>query len=102
MNVDQAWQSVLLQLQSEMPKASYDTWVGETRPVSYENGALTVGVPNAYARDWLESRLASTVSRLLVGIMDSNVAVNFVVAQAEEPEVIDSDAAGYDSTPSPY
>src|SRR5512143_179991 len=96
MNVDQAWQSVLLQLQSEMPKASYDTWVGETRPVSYENGALTVGVPNAYARDWLESRLSSTVSRLLVGILDSNVAVNFVVAQSEEPELSEPDAAAHE------
>jgi chromosomal replication initiator protein len=40
---------------------------------------LTIGVRNAYARDWLESRLASTVSRLLVGIMNASVAVNFIV-----------------------
>jgi chromosomal replication initiator protein len=84
MNIDQAWESVLSQLQSDMPKASFETWLGEARPMTYENGALTIGVPNAYARDWLESRLASTISRLLVGIMSSNVAVNFVVAQAEE------------------
>jgi len=89
MNIDQAWASVLSQLQSDMPKASFETWLGEARPLSYENGALTVGVPNAYARDWLESRLASTISRLLVGIMSSNVAVNFVVAQAEEIEARD-------------
>ena len=84
MNIDQAWDSVLAQLQSDMPKASFETWLSEARPVSFENGALTVGVPNAYARDWLESRLASTISRLLVGILSSNVAVNFVVAQAED------------------
>jgi chromosomal replication initiator protein len=84
MNIDQAWESVLSQLQSDMPKASFETWLGEARPLTYENGALTIGVPNAYARDWLESRLASTISRLLVGIMSSNVAVNFVVAQAAE------------------
>ncbi|MFH1184907.1 MAG: chromosomal replication initiator protein DnaA [Chloroflexota bacterium] len=89
MNIDQAWASVLSQLQSDMPKASFETWLGEARPLSYENGALTVGVPNAYARDWLESRLASTISRLLVGIMSSNVAVNFVVAQAEEIDTRD-------------
>ena len=86
MNADQAWQSVLGQLQMEMPKASFNTWVRDTRPVVYENGALTIAVPNAYARDWLESRLASTVDRLLVGIMNSSVAVNFVVAQGEEAE----------------
>lgn len=79
MNVEQAWQSVLGQLQMEMPRASFDTWLRDTRPLSYQNGTLTIGVRNAYARDWLESRLASTVSRLLVGIMNASVAVNFIV-----------------------
>jgi chromosomal replication initiator protein len=79
MNVEQAWQSVLGQLQMEMPRASFDTWVRDTKPVSYQDGTLTVGVRNAYARDWLENRLSGTVSRLLLGIMDSSVEVNFVV-----------------------
>jgi len=86
MNAEQAWQSVLGQLQMEMPRASFDTWVRDTRPVSYENGILTVGVRNAYARDWLESRLASTVNRLLIGILDSNVSVNFIVLGSDEAE----------------
>ena len=84
MNVEQAWQSVLGQLQMEMPRASFDTWVRDTRPVKYENGLMTITVRNAYARDWLESRLASTVNRLLIGIMDSNVSVNFVVSQNDD------------------
>lgn len=79
MNADQAWQSVLGQLQMEMPRASFDTWVRDTRPLSYHNGMLTIGVRNAYARDWLENRLASTVNRLLIGIMNASVAVNFIV-----------------------
>jgi chromosomal replication initiator protein len=87
MNAEQAWQSVLGQLQMEMPRASFDTWVRDTKPVSYQDGTLTIGVHNAYARDWLESRLASTVSRLLVGIMNASVAVNFIV-NSNEPETI--------------
>ena len=58
MNPEQAWQSALGQLQMEMPKASFDTWVRDTQVVSYTDGTLTVGVRNAYARDWLESRLS--------------------------------------------
>jgi len=85
MNAEQAWQSVLGQLQMEMPRASFDTWVRDTRPISYDKGVLTVGVRNAYARDWLESRLASNVSRLLIGILNANVTVNFVVVNADEP-----------------
>jgi chromosomal replication initiator protein len=84
MNAEQAWKSVLGQLQMEMPRASFDTWVRDTRPVSYDKGVLTVGVQNAYARDWLESRLASTVSRLLIGVLNSNVSVDFVVSGADD------------------
>lgn len=92
MNAEQAWQSVLGQLQMEMPRASFDTWVRDTRPISYQDGTLTVGVRNAYARDWLESRLASTVSRLLVGIMRGSVNVDFVV-NGIEPEIVRDEAS---------
>jgi hypothetical protein len=54
MNPEQAWQSVLGQLQMEMPRASFDTWVRDTRVVSYAEGSMTIGVNNAYARDWLD------------------------------------------------
>ncbi|HET9908811.1 MAG TPA: chromosomal replication initiator protein DnaA [Anaerolineales bacterium] len=89
MNAEQAWQSVLGQLQMEMPRASFDTWVRDTKPVSYHNGTLTISVRNAYARDWLESRLASTISRLLLTIMNVSVAVNFIVSNNEPDQTID-------------
>ena len=93
MNVEQAWQSVLGQLQMEMPRASFDTGVRDTRPVSYQDGMLVVGVRNAYARDWLENRLANTVSRLLVGIMNASVSVNFVVNGNETETAVDETPA---------
>jgi chromosomal replication initiator protein len=99
MNSEQVWQSVLGQLQMEMPRASFDTWVRDTRLVAYDDGMMTIGVRNAYARDWLESRLLSTVARLLAGIMNHSVDVRFVVAnghdQAEEeatPEAVSPDS----------
>ncbi len=100
MNVEQAWQSVLGQLQMEMPRASFDTWVRDTKPLSYQGGTLTIGVRNAYARDWLESRLASTVSRLLVGIMNASVAVNFIV-NGNDAEVIADEAPPPSGQPEP-
>ncbi len=89
MNPEQAWQSVLGQLQMEMPRASFDTWVRDTSPVSYQNGTLVVGVRNAYARDWLENRLAATVNRLLFELMNTSVSVNFVVNGNGNEPVLD-------------
>jgi chromosomal replication initiator protein len=91
MDAEQAWQSALGQLQMEMPKASFDTWVRDTRISSYADGMFTVAVRNAYARDWLESRLSSTVIRLLTGIMNRSVEVAFIVHASENSmEVPDS------------
>ncbi len=87
MDAEQAWQSALGQLQMEMPKASFDTWVRDTQIYSYEDGMFTIGVRNAFARDWLESRLSTTVTRLLMGIMNRSVNVSFVVNSISgEPE----------------
>ena len=80
MDGNQAWQSAKGQLQMEMPRASYDTWVKDASIISYEEGTFTIGVRNAYARDWLAQRLSSTTTRLLMGIMNQEVSVEFVVS----------------------
>ena len=84
MKAAQAWQAALGQLQMEMPKAAFDTWVRDAELLSYEDGSFIIGVQNAYARDWLESRLSSSITRLLTGIMNRTVEVRFTVWQDAE------------------
>jgi chromosomal replication initiator protein len=85
MNPQQAWQATLGQLQMEMSKAAFDTWVRSAELVSYESDTFTVGVSNAYARDWLDSRLTSTVSRLLTGLTGQPQSVRFTVWHKDDP-----------------
>jgi chromosomal replication initiator protein len=80
MNAAQAWDAVLGQLQMEMPKATYDTWVRDARFLRFENSTFTIGLKNAYARDWIENRLNSTISRTLMGIMDQPVELQYIVS----------------------
>jgi chromosomal replication initiator protein len=79
MEAIQAWKAAKGQLQVEMPKATFDTWVKKTDLVAAEDGAFIVGVENAFARDWLASRLTTTVNRILTGFMNRTVEVKFVV-----------------------
>jgi chromosomal replication initiator protein len=87
LKAEQAWQAVLGQLQLDMPKATYDTWVRNAEIVSYEDNVFIIGTPNAYARDWLENRLSSKIKRLLCGILNRTVSLRFTVWQAgvEQP-----------------
>lgn len=83
-DLQQAWSSVLAQLQLDMPRASYETWVLGTEALELKNDVLLVSTRNAYARDWLESRLTSTVQRLLVGVLNHSVSVKFVVGEESQ------------------
>ncbi|MBI5824435.1 MAG: hypothetical protein HZB18_10445 [Chloroflexi bacterium] len=86
-DLQQAWSSVLTQLQMDMPRASFETWVLGTQALGLENDVLLVSTRNAYARDWLDSRLTSTVQRLLVGILNRSVSVKFVVGDESQEEM---------------
>lgn len=91
MIAEQAWQAVMGQLQMEMSKASYDTWVRQTQLVTYDEilGRFHLGAPNAYACDWLDSRLKTTVVNKLTGMMARPVEVTFQVWSAPAPEMAD-------------
>jgi chromosomal replication initiator protein len=79
MNAEQAWQAALGELQLQLTKATFDTWVKSTYVVSSEDGTFLVGVHNAYAKDWLENRLLTTIKRTLVGIVGRSVDIRFIV-----------------------
>ena len=98
MNAKQLWQAALGQLQMEMPRATFDTWVRDAELLAYEDRVFVIGVHNAYARDWLEDRLLSTVKRVLTGIVGRTVEVRFVVWQESTVDEMPSLALPESST----
>lgn len=79
MNADQIWQAALGELQLQMTKPTFDTWLKNTRAVSYEDGTLVVEVHNAYAKDWLENRLMTIIKRTLSRIVERTVEIRFIL-----------------------
>jgi len=77
MEAYQAWQATIGQLQMNMSKATFDTWVRDAKFISQKDNIFTIGVQNAYVRDWLENRLTGTVTKLLSSIMNAPQQVIF-------------------------
>jgi len=73
------WQTLLSELALQMPSASYNTWVRDTWVLGYEDGEFMIGIPNAYARDWLENRLRNKIKRTLGSLVHRSVQVSFRV-----------------------
>jgi hypothetical protein len=88
----EAWQLVLGRLRPEMSKALFETWVEPLHPLSFRNGVVTVGAANPYGRDWVESRLKSSLTHLFEGVYGIPLAVQIVVNNGFMPmaEIADS------------
>lgn len=93
MNARDIWHATLGELQLQMTKATFDTWVRPTRAVSYEDGSMTVGVHSSYAKEWLENRLDTTIRRTVAGILGQSTEVHYVIesktprTQSDLPEL---------------
>lgn len=73
------WAQVLSQLAFELPAPTYEQWVRDTDLIGVDDGTYTVGVPHAYARDWLENRLKTNVQRTLSSLLKRSIQVSFAV-----------------------
>ncbi len=86
MHPNQVWQAALGELQLQMTRETFITWLKPTRVISYEDGTLIIGVDNGYVKDWLTNRLSATIQRTVTSIIGRTVEVKFVVwSQKNEP-----------------
>lgn len=77
---------VASQLRMEMRAGEYSTWVESLRPISYKEGVFRVGVSNAYAQSWVESRLLKRITGLLEGIYHHTLQVHLTLRSGAEPD----------------
>lgn len=82
------WQATLGELQLQMTKATFDTWVKPTFALGFdaENNVLRVGVRNAYAKQWLENRLYGMVERTVSHVIRKPAQIEFVLKNSNEGE----------------
>jgi chromosomal replication initiator protein len=86
MNAEQLWQTAQGELQIQMTRATYDTWLRNTEATALEEGVLTVAVRNPFVKDWLENRLIGTVQRTVASILGQEIEIRFVVSSAAPAE----------------
>jgi len=60
---EKAWQATLAQLERQMTRATFDTWLRGTRPIGREGETVIIGVKYHNAKTWIDNRLYDTISR---------------------------------------
>ncbi len=79
MNPAEAWEATLGELQLQMDRATFDTWLKDARFLAREDDLFFISVPSAYAKDWLEGRLNETIRRTLRNVVGQELELRFVV-----------------------
>ena len=73
------WEAALGELQLQVNKPNFDTWLKDTAGISYKEGVFVIGVPNVFIAEWLRSRLHSLIKRTLTSIIGQSVDVQFAI-----------------------
>ena len=77
---EKAWQAAIANLQMDMSRAVFDTWVKPVHLEGFEEDTFVVCCKDALGRDWLADRLTSTLERFLSGMMNRDVKVRFIIS----------------------
>jgi hypothetical protein len=64
------WSQLLEQVQLQMPRSTFDSWLKDSHLVAWEGEQFTVVVKNQQAKEWLEKRLAATIRRTLARLVE--------------------------------
>jgi chromosomal replication initiator protein len=83
-NAQQVWQAALGELELQMTRATFNTWIKPVAAVSWDRDTFVLGTPNGYIKDWLENRLYAPIHRTLAGILEQKqLNVQFIVWSQE-------------------
>ncbi len=100
----EVWEAVLGELEVQVPRPSYDTWLKHTVGLTYDDGQLVIGTPNTFVAEMLDQRMYSLISQALESVVPDKVDIRFEVASPAN--VVHSRTAGQDTpttgqTPNP-
>src|ERR1700736_4938154 len=97
-NEEYLWQSCLGELENRFSKPIFEMWIKPMRVERLATDEVTLTVQNAFAKDWAENRLKSTIVATLAEIIGSPISVRFVVDETalvpdEQKNIVVSDRA---------
>ncbi len=68
MTNEELWQAVLGEIELSISKANFITWFKNTSILSNKDGKVFIGVPNGFAKEWLENKYKLYILRALRNI----------------------------------
>ncbi|MBA7644536.1 Chromosomal replication initiator protein DnaA [subsurface metagenome] len=78
-SAQQIWETALGELQIQVNKPNYRTWLEKTAGLSYQDNQFVVGVPNTFVAEYLDKNQRSLIEKTLIGLTGRDTKVLFQV-----------------------
>lgn len=73
----ETWEACKGALQVQVSRSNFETWLKDTEGISCQGNRFVVAAPNTFTKEWLEKRLQSLITKVLVGITGQQLEVQF-------------------------
>jgi len=73
------WEAALGELQMQVSKANYRTWLEKTFGLAFQDGQFVVGVPNTFVAEYLDKNQRSLIEKTLSNLTQSDTKAQFRV-----------------------
>ncbi len=83
MTNEELWQTALGEIELSISKANFITWFKNTSILSLKDGHVVIGVPNGFAKEWLENKYDLYILRALKNIQGDIKSVSCIISSEQ-------------------
>jgi chromosomal replication initiator protein len=84
MSNEDLWRAVLGEIELSISKAQFITWFKDTAILSNENGKVVVGVPNGFAKEWLENKFNANIIKAIRNLQEDVRELSCIIYNPQE------------------
>ncbi len=77
------WEKVLQNMEKEIIKPIFETWIKSTIPLSLSETVMEIGTPSQFIKDWIETRYAATIQNTVQQVLEKPIEIKFVSLNIE-------------------
>lgn len=78
-SAQQIWEAALGELQIQVNKPNYRTWLEKTTGLSYQDSQFVIGVHSTFVAEYLDKNQRSLIEKVITGLIHHDVEVQFQV-----------------------
>lgn len=93
MDTKKIWRAALGELEVILSKANFTTWFKNTFILTYENGIITIAVPNSFAEEWLRNKYHKQIEDALKKLVPDLKGVKYKITSQELPSIATKELA---------